>query len=231
MAVNTGPRYPTLDIVRGVAVMGILSMNIQAFALPEAAYFMPVGPSSTGALNEASWGIDYVFFMSKMRSLFSILFGASCLLIIERAWANGLSAAKIHYSRMLWLFLFGLAHFIFIWWGDILSLYAISGMILYSARNLSVKALWTWAIALLSLDVVLFGSQAVLGLMAWGGLLPADVAVDAVAKMDLGFSYVASKFAEETALMTGGYGAILSDRIGKLPDQLAFWIILQITTL
>jgi uncharacterized protein len=61
-----------------------------------------------------------------MRGLFSLLFGASMALIIERAEAKGENPAKVHYSRMIWLLLFGLAHYLFIWWGDILFLYAAS---------------------------------------------------------------------------------------------------------
>lgn len=160
--------------MRGVAVMGILAMNIQAFSLPEAAYFMPTGPQSTGAANQISWFIDFVFFNGKMRSLFSILFGASCLLIIERAVASGQSPAKVHYSRMGWLFVFGVAHLIFIWWGDILAQYALGGMILYAARNLSVKALWRWVVAMFAIDFLMFGVNSVIGTLIYFGTIPAS---------------------------------------------------------
>src|SRR3546814_18342170 len=58
-----------------------------------------------------TWAFDFVFVDSKMRGLFSLLFGASTLLVLERAAAQGRSAAAAHYARMIWLALFGPAHF------------------------------------------------------------------------------------------------------------------------
>ena len=63
-----------------------------------------------------------------MRGLFSFLFGASMLLVIDRARESGRSAARVHYSRMAVLFLFGMAHMYLIWWGDILAHYALVGV-------------------------------------------------------------------------------------------------------
>ena len=88
-------------------------------------------------------GVQLIF-DGKMRGLFSFLFGASTLLVIERAEASGQSPAKIHYMRMLWLLVFGLLHFYFIWFGDILSLYAMCGLILFFFRKFSVKGLLIW---------------------------------------------------------------------------------------
>ena len=116
------PRIATLDIVRGIAVMGILAMNIVAFAMPFQAYMNPTRlwrwratPTSPPGCS-ASSSID-----GKMRGLFSFLFGASTLLVIERA-AGGRRVAgtgPLH-ARMIWLLVFGLIHFYFIWFGDIL---------------------------------------------------------------------------------------------------------------
>ncbi len=226
-----GPRYPTLDIVRGVAVMGILAMNIQAFALPEIAYFMPIGPQSEGSANQISWLIDYVFFNGKMRALFSILFGASCLLIIDRAIANGHSPAKVHYSRMMWLFLFGLAHLILIWWGDILAQYALAGMILYAARNLSVKALWRWVAAMFVIEFLMFGVNSVLGTLMYSGIIPSSIAPEMVANMGEMFTLDAATYNEELALMRGGYAAIVADRWSMIGESAIFWVLMMPATL
>ena len=231
MTTSIGPRYPTLDIVRGVAVMGILAMNIQAFSLPEAAYFMPIGPQSSGAANQISWFIDFVFFNGKMRSLFSILFGASCLLIIERAVASGQSAARVHYSRMAWLFVFGLAHLIFIWWGDILAQYALGGMILYAARNLSVKALWRWVVAMFAVDFLMFGVNSVIGTLIYFGTIPASIAPDMVENMGQMFLYDAKAFAEDVALFSGSYGTIVGDRWSGIGEAAIFWMLMMPATL
>src|SRR5690349_21360683 len=85
MTSGTGERIATLDIVRGVAVMGILAMNIVAFADVPAAYFNPLAqtvPVRTADL--AAYAVNFLAFDGKMRGLFSFLFGASLLLMSEK---------------------------------------------------------------------------------------------------------------------------------------------------
>ena len=134
-----GERIATLDIVRGVAVMGILAMNILAFAMPGAAYLNPMAYGTQGTADLASWVFSFILVDGKMRGLFSFLFGASLLLVVERAEAGGRNPAAVHYSRMAWLLVFGLVHFYLIWFGDILSLYAPIGMIAFQFRRLTVR--------------------------------------------------------------------------------------------
>ena len=83
----------------------------------------------------------FVLVDGKMRGLFTLLFGASMMLVLERAEANDQSPAGVHYSRMVWLALFGLAHFFFIWWGDILFLYAGAGCVMFFMRNWEARTL------------------------------------------------------------------------------------------
>src|SRR5690606_9717683 len=128
-------RYLELDGLRGFAVMGILAMNIVTFGMPEMAYISPeiFGGAEPGDL--AAWLAAFVLFDGKMRGLFSLLFGASMMLTIARTEQSGADPAKVHYSRMGWLAVFGLAHFYFVWWGDILFLYAVSGAIAFLFRD------------------------------------------------------------------------------------------------
>jgi uncharacterized protein len=151
-------RYETLDALRGFAVMGILAMNIAAFDMPFMAYLSPaVYGGDTGA-NLASWFVSYIIFDGKMRGLFSLLFGASMMLIIGRAEAKGESGAKVHYARMFWLALFGLAHFFFIWFGDILFLYASIGCIAFLFRRWEPRRLIKWALVGYALAFLLFSA-------------------------------------------------------------------------
>ena len=134
--------------------MGILLANIPAFAFPEPAYFSPVGWGGTEPKDIAVWLANFVFVEGRMRGLFSFLFGASMLLVIERARANGESPAKVHFSRMAVLFLFGTAHMYLIWWGDILAHYALVGAIAFlfvrfRADQLMAAALTTLVLSLL----------------------------------------------------------------------------------
>ena len=137
-------RITGLDVTRGFAVMGILLMNIVAFAMPEGAYISPHIWGGDSGSDLWVWAVNFVLFDSKMRGLFSLLFGASTLLVIQSAVASGQGAARVHYGRMIVLALFGLAHFYLIWFGDILFIYAMCGMLLYAFRNLSMRALRGW---------------------------------------------------------------------------------------
>jgi len=153
-------RITTLDIVRGVAVMGILAMNIVAFSMPFQAYMNPTAYGLESQADLGSWLFSFVFIDGKMRGLFSFLFGASTLLVIQQARAAGESPARIHYARMFWLLIFGLLHFYFIWFGDILTMYALTGLILFFFRNLSVRKLILWGIALLLVQTTLMAGGA-----------------------------------------------------------------------
>ncbi len=137
-------RHITLDAVRGFAVMGILAMNIVAFAMPEVAYLSPSAYGGDTGLDLASWIVSTLFIDGKMRGLFSVLFGASMMLVIDRAVAKGESPTRVHYGRMIALLVFGLIHFFLIWDGDILFSYAAMGCIAYLFRKLRSRTLiWT----------------------------------------------------------------------------------------
>ena len=86
-------RLVTLDAIRGVAVMGILAMNIVAFGMPFAAYANPAAGGPPGPIDLGTWFFNFVFVDSKMRGMFSMLFGASTLLVIQSAAAGGRNAA------------------------------------------------------------------------------------------------------------------------------------------
>lgn len=149
-------RHLSLDALRGFAVMGILAMNIAAFDMPFMAYLSPAVHGGDTGINLASWFASYIIFDGKMRGLFSLLFGASMMLIAERAEAKGESAVKVHYARMFWLAIFGLAHFFFIWFGDILFLYASVGCLAFLFRKWKPKRLIKWALAFFTLGFLLF---------------------------------------------------------------------------
>ena len=135
------PRILALDVIRGIAVMGIFSVNVIAFAMIEPAYFNPGAFGGHHGADLAMWLTNYVLIDGKMRSLFSMLFGASMLLVIDRAEASGRSPARVHYARMVTLLGFGLLHFYLVWHGDILALYAMVGMVAFLFRNASVEKL------------------------------------------------------------------------------------------
>ncbi|MFZ1736841.1 DUF418 domain-containing protein, partial [Sphingorhabdus sp.] len=152
-------RYLSLDALRGFAVMGILAMNIIAFAMPEWAYITPLAYGGDGVADQISWLFSFIFIDGKMRGLFSLLFGASMLLVIERAEAAGRSGMRTHYARMFWLLIFGLIHFYFIWFGDILVTYALIALLAVQFRQWEPERLIKWALIVYALGFVMWALQ------------------------------------------------------------------------
>ena len=116
--------------------MGIFSVNIVAFAMIRGGLFQPRSPAGgTARADLALWLANFVLIDGKMRSLFSMLFGASMLLVIERAEAAGLIGLAVHFRRMLVLLASACVHFYLIWCGDILTLYAVIGLVAFLFRR------------------------------------------------------------------------------------------------
>jgi len=135
LPLNKAFRIPSLDLLRGLAVLGILIMNIQNFSMPTAAYINPTAYGDLTGLNKWIWILSHLLACSKFMSIFSMLFGAGVLLFTQRAELKGLNSASLHYRRMGWLLLFGLMHGYLLWTGDILVTYSLCGMLLYLFRN------------------------------------------------------------------------------------------------
>jgi uncharacterized protein len=154
------PRIAQLDIIRGLAVMGILVANLPAFALPAAAYFSPLAWGGTGIADRAAWFVTFVLVEGKMRGLFSMLFGASMLLVMDRAAVAGRSPVAVHLARMAVLFVIGLVHLYLIWWGDILAHYALVGTIALAFARARIRLLLFTSAVLLLIDLLLATSVA-----------------------------------------------------------------------
>lgn len=141
--VTAAERIPSVDVIRGFALLGILVMNIVGFAFHPAAYGDPTVQGGATGINLWIYLINSVLVDGKMRGIFSLVFGAGVFLLTSRAEerGGGAQAADIHYRRMLWLMLFGIAHAFLLWWGEILYPYALLGLVLYPFRRLSPRAL------------------------------------------------------------------------------------------
>ena len=147
---EAGERIASLDVTRGVAVLGIVIANIIAFGQPFAAYSYPGAfLAPVGPLDRWLWAAQLVLVDGKFRGVFTLLFGAGIWLFMERVWARG-AGPELQLRRLAWLGVFGLAHFILLWRGDILFFYAVAGLG-----------------ALLCLDLSP-GRQLLLGVLAYG---------------------------------------------------------------
>lgn len=149
MATTTPERILSLDIIRGLAVMGIFSVNVVGMAMFEWAYFYPPDYGFGSVGDKVMWTLNSIFVDGRFRALFSILFGASLTVVVTRAVAAGKQGWMVHYPRMIVLMLFGAAHFYLLWWGDILVNYALVGMVAYFFWR--VPARWLLPVALVIL--------------------------------------------------------------------------------
>lgn len=165
-------RIATLDLIRGVAVLGILAINIAGFAGPMASSTSPHLPHPVGALDEAAFAFSFVVFEGKMRALFSLLFGAGIVLFCERAEAAERDGDTLQLNRLSWLLLLGVLHYLLLWWGDILFLYAACGIGALLLRQLGDRAL-------LALALTLYYAWHVWGMLDSGAAIEAENAARA----------------------------------------------------
>lgn len=141
-------RLATLDLIRGIGVLGILTINIAGFAGPMIGSITPHLPWPVSRADEAAWVFSFVFFEGKMRTLFSLLFGAGIVLFYERAEAAGRDGDILQLRRLGWLLLLGILHYLLLWWGDILFVYAACGIAALLLRPFSNSVLMLVALLL-----------------------------------------------------------------------------------
>lgn len=155
-------RILSLDILRGVAVLGILVMNIQSFSMVSAAYLNPMAYGDMTGINKTIWTISHVLADQKFMSIFSMLFGVGIILFSDNVEKKGYRPVRFYYQRLFWLFTFGLIHGYIFWQGDILVAYAVVGALAFLFRKLSpwvLLALGLIIVAVPSFNYWLFGSS------------------------------------------------------------------------
>jgi uncharacterized protein len=149
--VQTAERITALDSLRGFALLGILLMNIVAMGMYVAAYDDPTVTGGATGANLGIWAVMHVLAEGKMRCLFSLVFGASVILLTSRLESRG-DSADVYYRRTIWLLVFGIVHAYLLWMGDILYPYALCGLVLYPFRNMRPKGLLIIGIVFLVLN-------------------------------------------------------------------------------
>jgi len=182
-------RINSIDVLRGVALLGILLLNIVGMALPDPAYWDPSGYGGDAGWNLRVFVINGLLFEGTMRGIFSMLFGAGVILFTARKEAEGagLELANAWYRRTIWLIVFGLFHaYVLIWPGEILYFYGIVGMFIFPVRQVAPRKLLAFSLFLFavisllgihdSMKVTRIYERAVVAqeVLAQGGELTAD---------------------------------------------------------
>ena len=131
-------RITSIDVLRGFALLGILIMNITSFAMPSMAYFSPV-VYDINTSNHIIYCITHVIADQKFMAIFSMLFGASTILFIDSVVEREKRPLLLFYNRNFWLLIIGWIHSYFLWYGDILFIYALCAFLLFFFKNLTPK--------------------------------------------------------------------------------------------
>jgi uncharacterized protein len=145
--VSEGSRIASLDVARGLALFGILLMNITGFGLPFA-YSNPTIAGGAEGADLWAWIITEIGFEGTQRGLFTLLFGAGVVLLTTSLEKSARpNAQDIFFRRNLWLVVFGVVHaFVLLWWGEILFYYGVTALFVYGLRNAQTRTLLTLAI-------------------------------------------------------------------------------------
>jgi uncharacterized protein len=144
-------RIDSLDVLRGFAVLGIFVMNVQGFAMFGSTYFNPTYYGMWDGSGYAVWYLSHLLADQKFMTIFSLLFGAGIVLFSSRKEDRGQSPRRYHYRRMGWLIVFGLLHAYFLWEGDVLFLYGICGLWVYTLRRVRPARLIAVGIVVLAI--------------------------------------------------------------------------------
>ncbi|HEY1022326.1 MAG TPA: DUF418 domain-containing protein [Flavisolibacter sp.] len=151
-------RVQTIDAIRGVALCGILLMNIPGFGLHWSEFFTIVkGPHN---VDYYTFTTIETFFSGTMRGLFSMLFGAGMVLFTQnkKETLGGPTVAELYYRRLLLLVGFGLINaYVLLWPGDILFFYGLGGMVLYPFRKTAAK--WLFVLGLVCIGIGILKNQ------------------------------------------------------------------------
>jgi uncharacterized protein len=157
--VSARERIKTIDIIRGVALLGILLMNIPGFGIHWSAFYNTIrGPHNTADFYTMT--TIEILFSGTMRGLFSMLFGAGMVLFTQnkKDRPGGPTVAELYYRRLLFLTAFGLFNaYVLLWFGDILYMYGLAGMVLYPFRKTAAK--WLFVLGIVCIGIGIFKNQ------------------------------------------------------------------------
>ncbi|OME90691.1 DUF418 domain-containing protein [Paenibacillus lautus] len=161
MATNPQPRIQLIDSLRGFALLGIFLVNITFFTTSLQTISFGVELWS-GWYNEILMLLRGIVIDGKFILIFSFLFGFGMVLLQESSQAKGRSFNRIYTRRLTALLLIGLIHGILIWYGDILTHYALMGFLLMLFQRCKPRTLLIWSLSLLLLVPVLLTGASLL---------------------------------------------------------------------
>lgn len=222
--VRLDSRLVSLDVIRGLSVLMILIANVSGFGQPDLAYYWP--PALPGGASDSDglvWLAQFVIVDGKFRGLFTVLFGASMLLFLDK-FESEARGTIMQIRRLFWLLLFGLAHFFLLFRGDILFSYAVAGTVALLFVRMSGDRL-------LALGLIWAAIGGILSSLDY--LTPALIEAGSEPAVEAAISYYREYWAEQqleaelqqALIGNGTYWNILSYHWQSSPGLLASYVI------
>ena len=125
-------RIAEMDIIRGLAILGVFLINMPLFNAPSQAFFNNKASGWWTEYHQAALWFIHTFAQGKFYTLFSFLFGMGFGVQMMRAMEKGQKdITNVYLRRLTVLLVIGIIHFTCFWWGDVLHVYAILGFLLF----------------------------------------------------------------------------------------------------
>jgi uncharacterized protein len=195
-----------MDFLRGAAVLAIPLLLAGTIALPASIDRFP-GLNGESLAASLAWLARFTLLDGKVLGLFAMLFGASTLLVIDRAEMEGRDGFAAQRLRLLWLLPIGALHYLLLWQGDYLMLLALSGLLVLRFAGRDPLDLIKWALAFFVLRLAIGAGQAALSYWSISST---------------GYSaLLRNALVHDIALYRSSYGTIALARLGDAPAHLA----------
>ncbi len=223
-------RVQVLDVLRGIAMAGILVINAMSILAVKGS--TPAFSVTIPLLDRLLQDAILFFIESKFFTLFSLLFGIGFAIQIQSAERQGMAFLPRILRRMIALLCFGIMHILLLWDGDILVIYAITGLLLIAFRKASDTTLKKWVIGLLAVPATLV-------LIIFIYTLIARISPDGAQSLSASDISIANEFANTAAtqkLLHDGFITGISQRfqtylelspllLSRIPTVLAMFLI------
>jgi uncharacterized protein len=183
-------RYSSLDAIRGLALLGVLLVNLLSDFRVSLAEHVLTFHTHPGRLDRAVDVAAAALLEFKAFALFSLLFGVGMAVFADRSAARGAGATRFLFRRLAVLLAIGLVHMLLVWNGDILTLYAVCGFLLLPLLRLPAAVLLAAGVAALAVG----------HLLPWEFVWPSEETLRR-ASTEAGVVYT-----------SGGYGDVLAFR-------------------
>jgi uncharacterized protein len=226
-------RVEILDLLRGIALLGILMVNMPLMNAPFVTEMAHFSLWTDPANLLADWVIKF-FFTGKFYTLFSMLFGIGFYFFLKKADDTGKSVIPLFRRRLGWLLAIGVLHVVLLWYGDILVFYALFGFLMILFRKKSNRALIIWAICIMLIPIIIASFFVLMVKLALSMPESADTILDSFEQAEIQMKsllqralivYPAGSFTEIVNMRLEEYKNILGGILFFFPNVLAMFLV------